>query len=340
MTPEVALASAAQIAEEVLFAAALSVDTAEQIPRGHLDLLAERGFYGLAAPPSYGGLPEQTGGPDTFGAVVETLAGGCLATAFVWLQHHGAVGAVTSSSTPGLRDTWLEPLARGRIRAGLAIAGLRPGPVRLRARPTPEGSYVLDGEAPWVTGWGMVDVLLVAARCNEDAEGRPADDEVVVALVDAAEGRALRAEPVQLMAANASRTVIARFEQFPVPADRVTSSSPFDRVAARDAAGLRVNGSLALGLISRCAQMIGPGPLDEGLSAARSALDSADAQTLPLARAAASELAVRAAARLTVTQGSSAALRPGHADRLTREAAFLLVFGSRPPIRAALLDRL
>ena len=41
-----------------------------------------------------------------------------------------------------------------------------------------------------------------------------------------------------------------------------------------------------------------------------------------------------------VDAGSRAVLPDHHAQRLVREAAFLLVFGSRPAIRAALLRRL
>jgi len=111
---------------------------------------------------------------------------------------------------------------------------------------------------------------------------------------------------------------------------------------------LRTNGSLALGLVGRCLALIGAGqPADElraELDACRTSLDEAitsdDPDAMPSARAAASELAVRAAAALTVDTGSAAALAGSHAERLTREALFLLVFGSRPQIKAALLDRL
>ena len=58
------------------------------------------------------------------------------------------------------------------------------------------------------------------------------------------------------------------------------------------------------------------------------------------ARAAASELAVRAAAALAVRDGSRAVSVDQHAQRLAREALFLLVFGSRPGIKSALLRRL
>jgi hypothetical protein len=58
------------------------------------------------------------------------------------------------------------------------------------------------------------------------------------------------------------------------------------------------------------------------------------------ARAAASELALRAAAALAVRDGSRAVTVDQHAQRLAREAVFLLVFGSRPRIKSALLERL
>ena len=58
------------------------------------------------------------------------------------------------------------------------------------------------------------------------------------------------------------------------------------------------------------------------------------------ARAAASELAVRAAAALAVQVGSQSVTVDQHAQRLAREAMFLLVFGSRPRIKNALLRRL
>lgn len=95
---------------------------------------------------------------------------------------------------------------------------------------------------------------------------------------------------------------------------------------------------------------IGPSPggaageLAVELAGCRQALDEAvtatDPDAMPLARAAASELAVRAAAALAVHTGASAALAGSAAERLTREALFLLVFGSRPRIRTALLNRL
>jgi len=106
---------------------------------------------------------------------------------------------------------------------------------------------------------------------------------------------------------------------------------------------MRVNGSLALGLVRRCVRLLGPGPLDDELAACRERLDdalTAGAAAMAQARAAASELAVRATAALAVRDGSRSITVDQHAQRLAREAVFLLVFGSRPGIKSALLQRL
>jgi hypothetical protein len=72
----------------------------------------------------------------------------------------------------------------------------------------------------------------------------------------------------------------------------------------------------------------------------RAALESSTPETVTGTRAAAAALALRAAAALAVAGGSRSVRPGGHAERSLREAAFLLVFGTRPAIREALLDRL
>ncbi|MCW6008843.1 acyl-CoA/acyl-ACP dehydrogenase [Micromonospora sp. CPCC 205371] len=363
------------IADEVLFPAALEVDGSGVLPAGHLDLLAREGFYGMAGPPEAGGLAI----PDlpTAARLVEVLASGCLATTFVWMQHHGAVGAVARAERADLKEEWLEPLCRGVRRAGVVLAALRPGPPSVRATAVP-GGYRLDGAAPWVTGWGMIDVLHTAARDENDM--------IVWSLVDAVPGPTLSVRPLRLVAADASSRVEVRFAGHFVPAERVTGTLPFADWPARDAAGLRMNGSFALGVAGRCVTLMsppaagpgvpatsapgvpptaGPGVLPTGgpgvpagagtasaeagdgagalraeLESRRTALDAATPGNLPAARAAASEFAMRAATILAVTAGARSVRRDDHAQRLVREAMFLLVFGSRPAIRAELLARL
>ena len=328
---------ARRLADEVLFPAAAAVDRADAVPIGHLDLLASTGLYGAQAPPSVGGADLDL---PAFGLVAEALAGGCLATAFVWMQHHGLVRALAEPDAPaGLRTDWLPGLAAGTCRAGAAYGGMLPGPARLRADPAPSGAWIVSGESPWATGWGLVDVLHVAARGP--------DDTLVWMIVDAVQRPGLTAHRERVVAADAASTVRLEFAGLPVPASRVIGVAPYRPPGATGAA-VRANGSLALGLAGRCTALMAGTDAAEELSAERDAcrrtLDdavrSADPLAMPTARAAACELAVRSAAALAVHTGSGSALAGSQPDRLTREALFLLVFGSRPQIRTALLDRL
>jgi len=305
----------------VLFPAVGAVDAADRVPAGHLDLLAAHGFYG--PPPD---LPFAE-----LCAAVESLASGCLATTFVWLQHLGGLRAAGTSTRPGIRERWYEPLACGHRRAGIAQGALRPGPPSVRARRV-DGGYVFDGEAPWVTGWDMIDTLYAAARDERDT--------VVWALLDAVVGGGLSVQPLDLVAVRASRTVLVRFAGHRVPDERVTGTHPYAEWAARDAAGLRLNGSLALGVAARCVALTGSVPLRQALAGCRAALDAGTPESMPAARAAAAALAVRAAAALATTRGAGAVLRGNHAERLSREALFVLVFGSRPAIKTELFRQL
>jgi alkylation response protein AidB-like acyl-CoA dehydrogenase len=315
------------LADDLLFPRAPATEVAGLVPADLLDRLAAEGFYGMAAPADAGGWELSSADVQP---VAEALASGCLTTAFVWIQHHNPVRAVAASATPGLREAWLEPLARGERRSGIALAGERPGPVLLRATDVADGGVVLDGEAPWVTGWGRIDVVLVAARRG---------DQVVRVLIDAVASPTLEVEPLRLVAADASGTVTVRFRGHRVPPERIVGVETHADALVRDPTGLRTNGSLALGVTSRCLRLLGPGPLDDELAAARETLDAADATAMPEARARAAELAWRAAGALIVGSGARSILTGEHAQRLAREAMFLLVFGSRPSIKQALASR-
>lgn len=321
------LEAATRLADELLFPTALEIDAADRVPRSHLDALAGAGLYGLFGPAEAGGWATDAA---TGLAVIETLAGACLTTTFVWLQHHSALQAAANSATPGLREAWLEAMCRGKSRAGIAIAGIRPSAVAVSAQGV-DGGWLVNGDVPWVTGWGLIDVIHTAA-VNPDGD-------VVWALVDAVESPTLTCQRLRLVAVNASATMTVRFRDHFVPAERVTGIDSAHDWATPEARRLRTNGSLALGLIARCCRLLGPSPFDEELVNCRGNLDQAAASNsdgLPAARAAASRLAYRAAGAVVAATGSRSVLLDQHPQRLVREATFLLVFGSRPPIRKEL----
>jgi len=327
MRAEEIVETARRLADEVLFPAAPSTDAAPIVPVENLDALADAGLYGLSGPAAAGGLGADL---DTACEVIELLAGGCLTTAFVWVQHLGAVLGVAFSKTPGLADEWLAPMCRGERRAGIALAGRLAGRPGLQAQAV-EGGWLFSGAAPWVTGWNRIEVVHAAAR---DSDGN-----AVFGLLDANTSATLEVSPpLDLVAVRASSTVRADLHGHFVPAGRVTAVAPPGDEG--DVEVLRIHGALVLGVAGRCCRLLGGSPLDAELVACRRGLAEATAETVHAARAAASELALRAAAALVVSRGSGALLAGEHAQRLAREALFLSVFGGRPPVRAALLELL
>jgi alkylation response protein AidB-like acyl-CoA dehydrogenase len=320
---------AQRLADDVLFPAALATEASDVVPRELLDALAAEGLYGLPAPRELGGLDADF---PTVCAVLEALASGCLSTAFLWMQHNGLVHVLAAGDRPELARTWLPPLAAGQIRAGLALGGALPRP-SLRAAREGQG-WRLDGVSPFVSGWGRIDVIHAAARAD--------DGDIVWLLVDAAPGPALRAERLRLAALDATATVRVTFDRVRVPADRVTSKHPPGDPAAPEV--LRTHAALALGVAARCCRLLRdrddrPTSLDGELAAVRTELDKLGPGT-QAARAAAGELALRAASALMTTAGSRSLLVTEHGQRLAREALFTLVYALRPGSRSALLTRL
>ena len=309
------------LADDVLFPRALATDQAALVPADLLDALAADGMYGLTGPAQAGGLGIEK--RTEVWRTVERLASGCLTTTFVWAQHLGTVTAVARADDP-LRARWLARLCSGEIRAGVAFSALRrPGPPMLTAEPAGDG-WVLRGVAPWVSGWGRIDVIRVAARHG---------DGIVWALIDASEAPSLRAEPLQLAALNASGTVTLYFEGHELAEERVIKVQPFAEWEEHDREGLRLNGSHSLGVALRCALLLNEPHRLDAIDAARADLDGASTGALPEARARAAALAMQMADRLVVSGGGRSLLLTNHAQRLAREALFLQVFGQTRAIR-------
>lgn len=312
---------------ELLRADAQLVDQSAIVPAGHFDAVARAGLYGAAAAREVGGLDLDF---EEMCLLVELLASACLTTTFVWIQHFRLVRAACEGDAPRLLSTRRARLVSGELKGGISLTASLPGPPLLRALRR-DDQWVLTGTSPWVSGWGIVNELVVSARTERDT--------VASFLCDATESPGLRATPLRLSAMNASATVTLTFEEFVVPADRLIDDTPYDSGPERPE-GLRVNGSLALGVARRCLEILGPSALDDEIVLVRRTLDGAGIDEIGPARAAAAALGVRCAHALSVAHGSRSALWGDVAERSTREASLLLVFGSRPSIKRALLEEL
>ncbi len=331
--PSALVEAARRLAADLLEPAAQATDQAEVVPRSHLEALASAGLCGLFGPP---GVPAADAR-----AVFEALAGACGVTFFVWVQHHAPVRMLAGSPNHALRDRYLGDLCAGRILGGVAFAYLRrPGPPAVVARRV-AGRWQVDGEAPWVTSWGLAGLYAVAARHGGD---------VVFFLVDATTSTALRpSPPLALAAMGASSTVRLAFDDLLVPDDDVLSIVPFDRWQAEDRVATARPNPAAFGIAATCVRLIGDTPLAQelaGLRARSYALadehrtDRAHLDAMVDARAASLDLALRAATALVATTGGRAMALDHPAQRLLREAAFFAIQAQTPALRRATLAQL
>ncbi len=332
------VAAAAAVAV-VLAAKAEASDQAPVVPRANLRLLADAGLYDLL------GLA-----PAVAREVHETLAGACGVTSFVWEQHHSPVRMLAAAR--GADDPTVARLRSGDLLAGVAFAYLRrPDPPAVEAHAVP-GGLVVDGEAPWVTSWGLADRFAVAARLGED---------VVFFLLDGASPPpgVHASETLALAAMNASATVRLRFDGVSVADDDVISVQPYAMWRSADRLTAARPRPPVFGVTRTCCRLLGDTALAAELDDCRShayalldeerpddndpedkAMDDEHIVALTQARAWSCELAVRAASALVVAGGGRSILRSQPAQRLLREAAFFTIQAQTADLRAATLARL
>ena len=340
---EIAITRARQLADDVLFPNANAVDRSGELPVAQLDRLVAEGLYGLAGPASLGGVGVDR---QQQWEIVEALAGGCLTTAFVWVQHQNAVG-LAAKSTGDFHNRWARPLAQGEIKAGVAFAHmLRPNVVigaRLADPDDPTAGWVINGTAPWVTGWGYIDIVSVAARHVDESGELVGGDRageggsIVWLFDDAVASTSRRATRLDLSAVDASSTYAVEYSEHHVAANRVALIQPYIQWRADYAKGLRANAALGLGICERTARLLAEVGLADAfrlqLDDVRSRLDGATEQELPTARADLSTLAIRMTAALVAAQGGRSVAADHHGQRLAREAVFLLIQGQTAEIK-------
>jgi alkylation response protein AidB-like acyl-CoA dehydrogenase len=313
----------------VLGPAAEATDQAAVVPRSHVEALAAAGLMGLYRPP---GAPAAV-----VREVYEVLAGACGVTFFVWVQHHAPVRMLAASANAGLRSRYLDDLCAGRILGGVAFAYLRrPGPPAVVAAAVP-GGYLIDGEAPWVTSWGLAGLYAVAARMGE---------EIVFFVLGSEAADVSASPPLALAAMNASSTVRLAFDGLLVPEDDVLSVVAFEQWQADDRIATAKPNPAAFGIAATCVRLLGDTPLaGEVEECRRRSYALADAQSPDLdalvdARAESLALAVRAATALVAASGGRAMSVDHPAQRLLREAAFFTIQAQTPALRRATLAQL
>ncbi|WP_153542875.1 acyl-CoA dehydrogenase family protein [Streptomyces sp. RB17] len=328
-----------RLATDLLIPQAERVDQ-EGVPTSHIEAVKRSGLLGAGAPAAYGGSGAS---PAVVRRIAEILAGACCSTWFVQTQHHTPVQILTQSELP-VRDRLLGPLSRGELMSGVAYAHLRSYPavpVRVRRE---GGGWRFDGTVPWYTGWGLNDVMLLAGTTDAG--------EALLAFAEAREQPGLRAsDPMRLAALSAARTVSLELTGLWLPEEAVALRMPYERLAPRDRARTLNASPAVFGLTQAALSLLDAetaAPLTARLADVRRRAYALADHPEPLERVA-ERLTVRAEAYEVLRTATTAAVVAGggrsmaltsRAQRLAREALFLLVQGQTAETRTAHLRAL
>ncbi len=217
------VAKARKVGETVLAPHAQDTDQSNSPRLENFRALSEIGLFGMGIPKQFGGHDVS---PQTQREVTEILASYCGVTTFTQAQHHGPSRMIANCPNSALKDVLLPKLAKGEWITGVSFAHLRrPGNPILRAEPV-RGGYLLQGTAPWVTGWGVMNQFVFGATLPDgrfvylwSPANRDDFPEVFaeVAPPNGEWGTMSVSPPIPLCGMNASATVILTFESWFIP---------------------------------------------------------------------------------------------------------------------------
>lgn len=340
--------AARRVATEVLEPAAAPVDATE-VPRSHLNAIADAGLLGILAPVSVGGAGASAA---VFREVTELLAGADAATWFVQAQHQSVVRMLAASASPA-SATYLPRLATGELVAGFAFSHLRRFPDRPVTARRIEGGWQFDGVAPWYTGWGLNDIAFISGVTD--------DGEVVFGAIPAVEGGGLSMKTrLRTAALDAAHTVVLSVNSVVIADDEVALRQPHDEWLAGDAVAANANAAIfgvarsAVALLRDAGAARREPATTEAASIFDVALQDVRARCYALAdevpadeameerlayRAEALELLVAVTSALVAANAGQGMALSSAAQRKAREALFLMVQAQTGPAREATLRR-
>lgn len=321
--------------------AALADDAArverEGVTRDDLKPLVDAGLYGLYAPPELGGSESA----DEQRQVAEVLAGSGQDVWFVWFQHSPVLRMTASTANTSLRDRYLTGLASGELMGGVSYSHLRTEKPGILA--TRDGDdYLLTGRQPWVTGWGLNDLIVVGAVV-------PETDEIVFGLIPSGDSPgATSTGLLELAAMNGTVTHMVAYDGHRLPADHVLNVLPRKDFLAVDALSNANVQPSTLG-IALAALDLFDGPTNDVLrervltvrTEAYRLLDEVPAheqieERLAL-RAQALLLGIECATALLTASGGKGMGLHHPAQRLLRAASFQVIHSQAAGIKAATL---
>ena len=319
-------------------AAAVDTDGSGRLPRRHLEALGQAGVFRLAVPVEKGGLAAPA---EVLWEVSDSLAAACGTTNFGQAQHQGAIGFLVRSQNEGLVSEVLPDYLDGSRLCGVAFAHLRRPTSPLHVQ-RDDHRFVLVGEAPWFTGWGLMDDVVLA--------GRDDDGQDIYMLAPLRDPSVQATTPLALAAINSSATVSLHISELGLAEGRWVLTQTLEEMARRDFKSQLGYSSLALGLVREACRLIDEARADhavvehlqaEAAQLRRRALAwNEDREEALNVRCLSNHLGLRAAQAAVVAVGGRANQLHHPAGRLLREASFYFLTQLNEPLRQVALERL
>jgi len=313
--------------------------------------LENRSLLALRVPQKWGGADIP---PEIFYEYQELTARYSGALSFLQTQHHSATAMIASSDNEMLKSRYLRAIAQKELRLGVGFSHLRrSGNPAVTATPAPNG-YLLSGNIPWITGFGLFQKFIVAAVLPDN---RAVFGVLPFANIDREYGKIAVSEIMQLIAMNSTNTVTATLDNWLLHESEIMAVKPVGWIAENDSKNILNFVPATFGCIRAGLDVIAAAATakDSPVIAAASRkleqkLDrlkqhflesqhSSKAEQLAL-RAEAIDLAVRCGhAAVVVSSGAAnGTLHP--AGRVYREALVYTVSGQTKDVMVATLDRI
>ncbi len=231
--------------QEVVSPQAEIIDRQPERLKQILQEMGERSLLGLEIPKDFGGTELDALNYHQFQLTLAQHSG---ALAFLQTQHQSAAAMLASSDNLFLKRAYLPHMTNGEVMIGVGFSQLRRYPhVLVTASETRRG-YLLEGEVPWITGFGFFKEFIIGAHL---ADGREIYGIVPLKSTTQKSGGSISlSEPMQLAAMAATNTVSAKLHRWLLEQDSVLSIQPVGAIHEKDRHNVLHHGFFALG----CAQ--------------------------------------------------------------------------------------
>ncbi len=190
------------------------MDTDKRLLRKGFRILGRQKLLAQRASKEFGGSALQGEAYFAFTELLQSYSG---ALGFLQRQHQAAARFISGSEKSVLKEEWLLHMAKGKRRVGVSVSHLRaPASPCVEARPT-EGGWLLKGHVSWVSGYRVLDWLVVGFFCpQEGLEG--------MGIIRFKKGRALKvSRPIQTVALTSIQTVSIEMRDLFLPEESVVS---------------------------------------------------------------------------------------------------------------------